>query len=124
MFQNPYGFIGQPVNLNPYQTVQPAAPQMQVTKLNGRNGAMQYQMGPNSSAWILDESGEISWLIITDGAGYKTVTPYDVKPHQEAPAPDFGSLESRIKRLEELINGNTTDTAAAGEKQNKHITAD
>lgn len=97
-FQNPY--------LNPYyqpQTVQPS----QVIKVNGENGARAYQIGANSSALLLDESGLMVWLVVSDGAGYKTVTPYDITPHQVAPAPDFGDLESRIKRLEDMINDST-----------------
>ena len=100
-FQNPY--------LTPYfqQPVQQYAPPSQVTKVNGENGARAYQMGANSSALLLDESGLLVWLVVSDGAGYKTVTPYDITPHQAAPAPDLGSLESRIKRLEDLINDPT-----------------
>ena len=113
-FQNPY--------LNPYGFQQPqmpvfAQPQKQVDKVNGRNGALQYPIGANSSAWILDESGSISWLIMTDSAGYKTVTPYDVAPHKETPAPDYGTIENRIARLEEIINGNTANSSATGKKQ-------
>ena len=110
-FMNPYTgaqtYPGQPMQ----QIQQPK----QAEKVNGRNGAMQYPMGPNSQAWILDESGLISWLILTDSAGYKTVTPYDVTPHEEKPAPDYGSLESRIKRLEEIIN-DSENSAAAGRR--------
>ena len=116
-FQNPY--------INPYGFVQPQQfqqpvmqqPQKQVEKLKGRNAALQYPLGPNSSAWILDESGLISWLITTDSAGYKTVSPYDVSPHQDAPAPDFGNLEDRIKRLEETVNGITRNSSAVSTKQ-------
>ena len=111
-YLNPYG-LGQGVpQAFPAQVMQPK----QVEKVNGRNGAMQYPMGPNSQAWILDEGGLMSWLIITDSAGYKTVTPYDVTPHEEKPAPDYGSLETRIKRLEEKINGYPENTAAAGRR--------
>lgn len=105
-FQNPY--------MNPYfqpqqQTfVQPS----QVIKVNGENGAMAYSIGANSSALLLDESGLMVWLVVSDGAGYKTVTPYDITPHQVTPAPDFGTLESRIQRLEEIVNGNTADSSA------------
>ena len=92
-FPNPY--------MNPYfQPVQ----QSSVIKVNGENGARAFQLGANSSALLLDESGLIVWLVVSDGAGYKTVTPYDITPHKTAPAPDFGSLESRIKRLEDMIN--------------------
>lgn len=105
---NPYMSSG---FANPYLPAQPQQ-SMQITKVNGRNGAMQYAMGPNSSAWILDENGLVSWLCITDGAGYKTVTPYDITPHQDAPAPDYGSLEERIKKLEDVINADTRNYSA------------
>lgn len=107
-FFNPYGFMQQ-------QPVQPVS--QQVDKVNGRNGAMQYSIGANSSAWVLDQSGEISWLITTDSAGYRTVTAYDIRPHQDAPAPDYGSLESRIQKLEEIVNGNPKRTASVSKKQ-------
>lgn len=101
-FQNPY--------LSPYFQ-QPIVQPSSVTKVNGENGARAYTLAPNSSALLLDESGLMVWLVVSDGAGYKTVTPYDITPHQIAPAPDYGSLESRIKRLEDLIN-DTADSSA------------
>lgn len=103
-YMNPYGFA------QPYQN-QITQPQQQVTKVNGENGAKAYQIGVNSSALLLDESGLLIWLVTSDGAGYKTVTAYDIKPHQEAPKPDYGSLENRIQRLEEIVNGNARNTA-------------
>ena len=118
VFQNPY--------LNPYAAMQQpnlqgaamsfANPQ-QVVRVNGENGAKSYQLGANSSALLLDESGLLVWLVTSDGAGYKTVSAYDITPHQEAPAPDFSSLESRIKKLEEIVNGNARNTAADRKKQ-------
>ena len=101
---NPYGFLQQ--NQMPQ-----AQPVQQVTKVNGENGAKAFQMGANSSALLLDESGTMVWLVTSDGAGYKTVSAYDIIPHQTAPAPDYGSLENRIqtveKKIEEMIaNGN------------------
>ena len=112
-FQNPYlnPYFQQPQQTIPYQ---PSS----VIKVNGENGARAYQIGANSSALLLDESGLMVWLIVTDGAGYKTVTPYDITPHQVTPAPDFGSLESRIKRLEDMIN-ESTDTYTL-KRRSKH----
>ena len=91
----------------------PVGPQMQVTKVNGEPGARSYQMGPNSSALLLDESGLMVWLVTSDGAGYKTVSPYDITPHKATPAPDYGTLESRIQKLEEIVNGNARNTSTA-----------
>lgn len=109
---NPYGFM------NPYQQqMQPAQPPVQVVKVNGENGAKAYSIGANSSALLLDESGLMVWLVTSDGAGYKTVSAYDIKPHQELPKPDYGNLESRIERLEMIINGNPRNPSADSKEQ-------
>ena len=102
-FNNPY----MPGN---YQT--PYTPTQQVTRVNGRNGAQAYTLGPNSSALLLDESGTLVWLVTTDGASYKTVSAYDIVPHQDVPAPDFSGLENRIAKLEAFVNEYTGDIAA------------
>ena len=106
-FMNPYGMI------QPYQTPPVMGQQSQVVRVSGENGARAYQMGANSSALLLDESGLLVWLVTSDGAGYKTVAPYDIKPHKAEEQPDYGTLESRIKRLEEIVNGNSGNTSAA-----------
>ena len=131
-FMNPYlnafgmNGYGQASTVMPQPN--PLASQMQfanqqVTRVNGRNGASQYQMGANSSALLLDESGTMVWLATTDGAGYKTVQAYDIAPHKDEPAPDYGDLESRVKtiekRLEEIVNVNTKRTASTGKKQSE-----
>ena len=108
-FINPYGF-------QPFQQTA-ALPSQQVVRVNGENGARAFQMGPNSSALLLDESGLMIWAVTSDGAGYKTVQAYDIAPHQVQPAPDYADIESRIKRLEEIVNGNAGNTAAARKKQ-------
>lgn len=106
---NPY--MQANIQQNPYQQQQP---RQDVVKVNGENGARAFPIGPNSSAILLDESGTLIWLVTTDGAGYKTVSPYDITPHQVAPAPDYSTLEQRIERLEGMMmNGNSTDTSAA-----------
>ena len=120
-FINPFGY-GQQM---PQQYMQPGMPQQapaqQVVRVNGENGARAFALGPYSSAMLLDESGTIVWMVTTDGAGYKTIAPYDILPHKTEPAPDFSDLESRVKKLEEMMggrrNGNTGNPAAAGKKQ-------
>ena len=99
-FLNPYGAYPQQ-----YTQMAQTQPPQQVVKVNG-------EIGANSSAILLDESGTMVWLCTTDGAGYKTVTAYDITPHQNTPAPDYGILENRIKRLEEIVNGNARNTSA------------
>lgn len=115
-FQNPY--------MNPY-LMQPQIqqPSVQVTKVNGENGARAYQIGANSSALLLDESGLMVWLVTSDGAGYKTVSAYDITPHQNAPVPDYSGLEERIKRLEMMVNG-TPRNPSADRTEQSYVRAD
>lgn len=89
------------------QGIQQNNPMMkqEVVKVNGRPGAEAFNLGPNASALLLDTSAPIVWLVQTDGAGYKSLTPYDITPHEEKPPEDkYKSLEERITKLEELIN--------------------
>ena len=95
------------------QQAQQSIQKQEVVKVNGENGARAYQIGANSSALLLDESGVIVWLVTADGAGYKSVAPFDISPHKEAAPPDYESLASRITRLEEMIANESTNPANA-----------
>lgn len=97
-----YGYTGQSVMSWPLMQTQQ---RVEIVRVNGEGGARAYQMPPSSNALLLDEANPLVWLVQTDGAGYKTVTPYTITPYQTAPAPDLGSLEQRITRLEGMING-------------------
>ena len=96
---------------NPYQSVNPAylsqmnhaANSNQIIKVNGRGGAEAYQMPPNSQVLLLDETQPLLWLKQTDGAGYPSLTAYDIKPHEETPLPDMKNLEERITKIEEAM---------------------
>ena len=117
MMMNPMG------GFNPFQQPVPVQPaQQQVVRVNGDNGARAYQMGANSSALLLDESGTMVWLVTSDGAGYKTVNAYDITPHQAEPPKDWTDLENRVKKLEEMMGGRrsgyTGNPSAAGKKPN------
>ena len=113
-YQTPY--------YNPFPQQPPIIQPTQVVRVNGENGARSYTIGANSSALLLDDSGLMVWLVTSDGAGSRTVTPYDITPHQAQPAPDIGSLENRIKRLEEIVNGNTADTSATRRRRDDTAT--
>lgn len=98
----PFGF--QAPAYSPWGQMQ-SQQRMEIIRVNGEGGARAYQMPPSSNALLLDEANPLVWLVQTDGAGYKTVTPYTITPYQAAPAPDLGTLEQRITRLEGMING-------------------
>ena len=91
-------------------------PTKQITEVSGENGARALNMGPNSSDIVLDECGTIVWFVRTDGAGYKTLAPFDIKPHEAAPAPDYAGLDARIKKLEEAFANVNSSRAAVSEK--------
>ena len=113
MYGNPYMQTFNPYQQLQLQQQQMQQPQQEVVKVNGEPGARAYPMGANSSALLLDSGGLIVWLVTSDGAGYKTVSAYDITPHQEAPAPDYSTLEQRITRLEGLIHESTSNTSTA-----------
>lgn len=101
LVNNPYNYMPQ---------IQMPAPHMEVIKVNGENGADAFQMGPNSSVLLLDESAPIVWFVQTDGAGYKTKTPYDITVHTPEPVPDlkamderYDAIEKRLKAIEEAL---------------------
>ena len=99
MYNNNQMLYGQPqqTNLN----------KQEVIRVNGKNGAEAYQLPPNSSILLLDETAPIVWLKMTDGAGYPTLSPYDISPHKTQTSLveiDTESLEKRIARLEEIVN--------------------
>lgn len=120
MYGNSYGYP----SYTGYNAYNPYNPQMnqsptrsEIVKVNGENGARAYQLAPNSSALLLDESAPIVWLVQSDGAGYKTTTPYSITPYQPAPAVDVNSLENRVKRLEEMVNAKSNITGNAVNSQ-------
>lgn len=93
-------------------------PQYNVIQVNGENGANSFQMGPNSKALLLDETAPIVWFVQTDGAGYKTVTPYSIAPYKPAPQIDINSLEQRLSALEEKVNAKSySGTSKQSKKQ-------
>lgn len=86
----------------------------EIVRVNGKNGANAYQMAPNSSILLLDETAPIVWLKTTDGASYPTITGYTITPIETkiaSPVEDknYAELESRIAKLEEAILNEKSD---------------
>ena len=114
MYPTPYSYQNMYQNYNQPHTNQ------QIVKVHGRNGADTFQMAPNSSALLLDESEPIVYLAQTDGAGYKTISAYDISPHKEVSIMNMQDLEQRIARLEERLNEpDTTNTKSGKYEQTK-----
>ena len=92
--------------------------QREIVRVNGQNGAEAFRMAPNSSCLLLDETAPLVWLCQSDGAGYHTVTPYKIEAYTPEPEPNLREFDERLKRLEEMIHGqsnvsNAEQTATA-----------
>lgn len=104
------------------QSLQPQIAQQNVVEVTGRGGAEAYSLGPNSSVLLLDNTAPIVWLVKTDGAGYKSLKPYDIKEHEEKPPVDhYKELDERISKLEDTINAKSNTSNA---KQRKSDSAE
>lgn len=90
-------------NYNYQDYLNPSYSRQKVIRVNGENGARAYQMPPESEAILLDETAPLIWLVLTDGAGYKTVTPYTIEPYVPKTV-DLDNLVTRLERLEEVLN--------------------
>ena len=111
-----YPFTGTPQFQNPVMPqmniLQPmSTPKQEYAKVNGREGALAFPMGPDSSVLALDLNDPILWVIVSDSAGYKTATPWDLSKHVEdlpVKASDLNTqlekLTARMDDLEERMN--------------------
>ena len=111
-------------NPNPWQGYyprpnmpRPQMPRRMIDRVHGREGAERIAMGPNEEAAVLDETAPILWIIKTDSAGYKVLTPFEIRPYQPKPPVDLDDLAARVKRMEEAVyaKSGTGSTATAAD---------
>lgn len=103
-YYNPYGYFPS----QQWNNAQPTfnQPKMEIIKVNGKNGAEAFQIGANSQALLLDETSPIVWLVQTDGAGYKTISAFDLTPHEEInTTTTIKDIEKRLAKVEKQLNG-------------------
>lgn len=99
-------------------------PHYEVVRVNGEAGANNFQMAPNSSTILVDNTNpNLIWLVQTDGAGYLTAIPYDVMPHQVQPQINLNELADRVKHLEDIYaNFNSGSTKQSKKQRNDAAT--
>lgn len=100
----------------PYQ-VQPQATMNGITKVNGPNSALQYNMPPNStSPALFDYNGKVFYIVSTDGTGMKSLETFDYKEHvEESPVVidgvefvnrrEFDELAAKVNVVIGALNG-------------------
>jgi hypothetical protein len=92
-------------SMQPQPIYQQQVPSFQITKVNGENGAKAFQMPPNSSIILLDESSPKVYIKETDGASYPKLSVYKLVPDTDTEIKDNENDKSKeqIKKLEERI---------------------
>ena len=105
---------------SPYNYYQP---HYDIIQVKGKNGAEALQMAPNSKVLLLDETDPLVWFVQTDGAGYKTITPYSITPYEPAPPIDLNALEARITSLEEKLNAKSNTGTNKKQQQRNNTTS-
>ena len=108
---NPYlnNFAQNPIQIPNYQPVQMPGPHMEVQRVNGgKESAMAFSMGPNSSAILVDNNKPKIWFVTTDSSGYKAVNGFWIIPDNgEDEPPVIGKVE------EEPVKTGTDDPIKA-----------
>lgn len=92
----------------------------QIIKVSGEKDAAMYQLPPNSSALLLDQTSPKVFLVQTDFSGHRTMTAYKIEPYVPEPEPDLMDIMKRLERLEESYGKSriTNDTQAKRDQQN------
>lgn len=121
--QNQNMVVGQ-ANFSPYpqQTMwgNYRAPVYRADPIHGENAAWQFPIGAGE-IYLPDADEDIIWWIRVDQNGVKTVTPFDVLPHQKPTQVDISDLAAKVAALEEKVNGKQNKSDA---KRNQSITTD
>ena len=71
--------------------------------IHGENAAWQFPIG-GGEIYLPDADKDIIWWIRVDSNGSKSVTPFDVTPHQEPAPVDMNLILERLNLLEEKVN--------------------
>ena len=113
-----------------YQPVAAPAPHMEIQRVNGKESAMSYAIGPNSSVILVDNLAPKIWLVTTDASGFKAITGFkiipdeeDSKPAEETESP-IEQLTKRMDKLEERVNKyGKSDYRASGKDKPRYPNA-
>lgn len=112
---NFYGSGGYPMTsptAQPYFN-QYSARRMGILKVHGTEGLNALRMMPNDEALALDETAPILWVIKTDSAGYKTPTPFEIRPYQPEPEVSLKDIDQRLRRMEDAFYAAQSSTGVS-----------
>ena len=99
----------------------PMPPRQEVIRVHGREGAVAFAMGPNSSVMLMDETQPVVWLKTTDSASYPTLNGYSLIPLEETPEIKekdvITELVERISDIERRLDAKQSDAQSVRNKQ-------
>ena len=106
--QNQSNLVVGQAQFNPYQNntwnnFQQRLPVYKADPIHGENAAWQFPIG-GGEIYLPDADDDIIWWIKIDQHGNKSVTPFDVTPHQKPEPIDMNSIIDRLNALEEKVN--------------------
>ena len=105
MYNNYQGWQGQVQMPNPANMYQRNQPLHMMIRVHGKEGVDAFQMGPDSDALLLDDTGPYIWAKVTDGAGYSDPVRYRLVPDpiKELTPGDYVTREE-FMRLDEKLD--------------------
>ena len=80
------------------------APYYKADPIHGEQAAWQFPIG-GGEIYLPDADEDIIWWIRIDQNGQKSVTPFDVSPHETPKQVDMNEVLARLSAVEEWING-------------------
>lgn len=103
----------------PIPTVGYNQPQRQeIIRVHGEEGARAFVLPPNSSVILMDETDNVVWAKVADGAGYASLQGFRLTPIEEkksapvvdvtpeyATKADLESIKTKVDSLWEELNG-------------------
>lgn len=115
---NPY--LAQTVPNQFVPTVPQQGPRMEIQRVNGRESALSFAMGPNSSVVLVDNLEPKIWVVTTDSSGYKAVKGFLITPDEEpetATDDPIKALSDRIDKLEKRMDSNVEPDSKSSRKK-------
>ena len=83
----------------------PEAPRYDLCFVKGKQGAMDFEVGPNSRALLPDADEPVVWFVCTDELGRKSkCIDYDMVVRQHEPEPTTQELKDIIAKLTSKIS--------------------
>lgn len=100
--------------LPPVQPFTPILPRYEIVKVKGgRQGALEFPMGPNSSIFLADEENPSRiWMVMTDALSTKTVIAINgtVENEEEKEKLSLEEFDKRLRKVEELLSEQRTNS--------------